>query len=144
LLLGKRLAGRLAAMVLIAPAPDFTEDLIEPNLSAGQRAALAQDGFFHPPSEYGPPAPITQRLLDDGRAHLLLGGTIDIGCKVRILHGMRDPDVPWRRSLLLAERLRSEDVRLIFVKDGDHRLSRETDLALLVETLAALLGQDGA
>jgi pimeloyl-ACP methyl ester carboxylesterase len=144
LLLALRMAGRVAGMVLIAPAPDFTADLIEPNLSAAQRDALARDGFFHPPSEYGPPAPITQKLLDDGRAHLLLGGAIAIDGPVRILHGMRDPDVPWRRSLRLAECLQSEDVRLIFVKDGDHRLSREADLRLLTGTLATLLGEDGA
>jgi pimeloyl-ACP methyl ester carboxylesterase len=131
-------------MLLIAPAPDFSADLIEPNLSAAQRDALARDGFFHPPSEYGPPAPITQKLLDDGRDHLLLGGPIAIDVPVRVLHGMRDPDVPWERTLRLAECLRSQDVRLIFVKDGDHRLSRDEDLALLTETLATLLGENAA
>jgi pimeloyl-ACP methyl ester carboxylesterase len=143
LLLARRLA-RVAAMLLIAPAPDFTTRLIEPNLGADQREALARNGYFHPPSAYGPPAPISQKLLDDGRNHLLLDGPIAVACPVRVLHGMRDPDVPWQHSLLLAQRLESEDVRLIFQKDGDHRLSRDQDLELLIQTLTGLLGEDRA
>jgi pimeloyl-ACP methyl ester carboxylesterase len=142
LLLAQRLAARLTALLLIAPAPDFTASLIEPNLAPAQRELLAQHGYFNPPSEYGPPAPITQKLLDDGRNHLLLNGPIDITCPVRILHGMNDPDVPWRHSLKLAECLVSPNVRLIFVKDGNHRLSRDEDLLLLTQTLTALLGQN--
>jgi pimeloyl-ACP methyl ester carboxylesterase len=142
LLLAQRLAARLAAILLIAPAPDFTASLIEPNLAPAQRAALAEHGFFDPPSEYGPPAPITQKLLDDGRDHLLLTGPIDITCPVRILHGMNDPEIPWRHSLKLAECLKTPDVRLIFVKDGDHRLSRDEDLSLLTQTLTTLLGEN--
>jgi pimeloyl-ACP methyl ester carboxylesterase len=144
LLLALALPARIAAMLLIAPAPDFCSDLIEPNLSAAQRDALARDGFFHPPSEYGPPAPITQKLLDDGRNHVLLTGPVAIDVPVRVLHGMNDPDVPWRRTLRLAECLQSQDVRLIFVKDGDHRLSRDEDLRLLTETFATLLGENAA
>jgi pimeloyl-ACP methyl ester carboxylesterase len=143
LLLAPRFAGRVTSMLLIAPAPDFTASLIEPNLEPAQRTALAEHGFFHPPSAYGPPAPITQKLLDDGRNHLLLGGPILIQCPVRILHGMNDPDVPWRHSLKLAECLQTPDVRLIFIKDGDHRLSRDQDLRLLTQTLATLLGENG-
>ncbi len=142
LLLAQHFTDRLTAMLLIAPAPDFTASLIEPNLAAAQRAELAEKGFFHPPSAYGPPAPITQKLLDDGRNHLLLGGPIPIHCPVRILHGMTDPDVPWRHTLKLAECLATPDVRLSFVKDGDHRLSRDQDLRLLTETLATLLGEN--
>jgi pimeloyl-ACP methyl ester carboxylesterase len=142
LLLARRLAARVMAMLLIAPAPDFTASLIEPNLAAAQRAELSEKGLFHPPSAYGPPAPITQKLLDDGRHHLLLGGAIPIHCPVRILHGMNDPDVPWRHTLKLAECLETPDVRLIFIKDGDHRLSRDEDLRLLTQTLATLLGEN--
>jgi len=142
LLLAKRFAARLSALLLIAPAPDFTADLIEPNLQPPQRDSLAKHGFFHPPSEYGPPAPITQKLLDDGRHHLLLRAPIPITLPVRILHGMMDADVPWQRSLTLAERLDSQNLRLIFVKDGDHRLSRDQDLALLTQTLATLLAEN--
>jgi pimeloyl-ACP methyl ester carboxylesterase len=143
LLLARRLAARVRAMVLIAPAPDFTELLIRPNLSAEQRQALAQDGVCYQPSAYGPPTPITAKLLEDGAKHLLLQAPIAFEGPVRILHGMRDADVPWQQSLELAERLTSADMRLIFVKDGDHRLSREADLTLLVQTVSALLGENG-
>jgi len=142
LLARKNFAARLKSLLLIAPAPDFTADLIEPNLQQAQRDSLAQHGHFHPPSAYGPPAPITQTLLDDGRHHLLLRAPIPIKIPVRILHGMNDSDVPWQRSLTLAERLESQDIRLIFIKDGDHRLSRDQDLQLLTQTLAALLAEN--
>jgi pimeloyl-ACP methyl ester carboxylesterase len=144
LLLAKRFSARLTALLLIAPAPDFSADLIEPNLQPAQREMLATQGMFHPPSAYGPPAPITQKLLDDGRNHLLLRAPIPITVPVRILHGMNDPDVPWQRSVTLAERLESENVRLIFIKDGDHRLSRDQDLQLLTQTLATLLAEDSS
>jgi pimeloyl-ACP methyl ester carboxylesterase len=144
LLLALRLGARVTGMVLIAPAPDFTQALVEERLTAAQREVLDREGFLLPPSEYGPPMPITKKLIEEGREHLLLGGKIGITCPVRVLHGMRDPDVPWEQSLKLAECLASDDVRLIFLKDGDHRLSRDADLLLLRETLLALLGQDGA
>jgi pimeloyl-ACP methyl ester carboxylesterase len=144
LLLAKRLGPRVAGAILIAPAPDFTQTLVEERLTAAQKAVLDRDGFLLPPSQYGPPVPITKKLIEEGRNHLLLGGPIAISCPVRILHGMRDPDVPWQQSLKLAECLTSEDVRLIFLKDGDHRLSRDADLLLLRETLFFFLGQNGA
>ncbi len=143
LLLALRLGARVGAMVLIAPAPDFTEEILHQRLNAQQRVALRRDGVMVPPSEYGAPLPLTWKLLEDGAAHLLLGGEIALGCPVRILHGMRDAQVPWRQSLQLAELLASDDVRLVYVKDGDHRLSRSQDLALLLATVAGLLGQDG-
>jgi pimeloyl-ACP methyl ester carboxylesterase len=144
LLLALRLGARVAGMVLIAPAPDFTQALVEERLTAAQRAVLEEKGFLLPPSEYGPPVPITKKLIDEGRNHLLLGGPIGITCPVRVLHGMKDPDVPWETSLKLSKCLASDDVRLIFLKDGDHRQSREADLLLLRQTLLALLGEDGA
>jgi len=144
LLLARELGHRVAAMLLIAPAPDFTQALIEASLTAEQRVALDRDGFLAPPSEYGPPLPITKKLIAEGRNHLLLGGSIPVTCPVRILHGMRDPDVPWRHSVKLADCLASEDVRLIFIKDGGHRLSSDADLALLRQTLFTLLGENGA
>jgi len=144
LLLAQKLGPRVAAMLLIAPAPDFTQALIEPSLTPEQRATLDRDGFLLPPSEYGPPLPITKKLIEEGRNHLLLGGPIPITCPVRILHGMRDNDVPWQHSLKLANCLASEDVRLIFTKDGGHRLSSDTDLLLLSQTLFTLLGENGA
>jgi pimeloyl-ACP methyl ester carboxylesterase len=143
LLLARRFGARVTGMVLIAPAPDFTETLIRPQLNDEQRATLARDGVIYQPSEYGPPTPITAKLLEDGANHLLLNGPIAITCPARVLHGMRDPDVPWQHSLKLAACLQSDDVRLMFVKDGDHRLSRPADLALLRETVFTLLGQNG-
>ncbi len=142
LLLAKMLGPRVASMLLIAPAPDFTSALIEPHLTPEDRAALARDGALSPPSEYGPPKPITAKLLEDGRRHILLDAPIPITCPIRILHGMADPDVPWRHSLKLLEALQAQDVHVELIKDGDHRLSRDQDLRLLIRTLASLLGED--
>jgi pimeloyl-ACP methyl ester carboxylesterase len=144
LLLALRLAPQVESLLLIAPAPDFTEALILPNLTAAQRETLARDGVIYPRSEYGSPLPLTQKLLDDGRNHLLLDGSIAIPCPVQILHGMRDADVPWQHSLQLVECLESPAVCVTFVKDGDHRLSRDQDLLLLRATLLSLLGEDAA
>jgi pimeloyl-ACP methyl ester carboxylesterase len=99
---------------------------------------------LHVPSQYGDPYPITRKLIEDGRNHLLLGQPIRLDCKTRLLHGQRDPDVPWETSLRISESATGEDVRIILVKDGDHRLSRPQDLALLCATLDDVLGQDGA
>jgi pimeloyl-ACP methyl ester carboxylesterase len=139
LLLARTLSAQVAALLLIAPAPDFTELLMKPALSPAQVAALQSDGVIHQPSEYGAPTPITAKLLADGADHLLLGAPIPMLCPVHILHGMQDPDVPWELSLRLTKQLQTPDVRLIYVKDGDHRLSRETDLVLLEQTLGAML-----
>lgn len=143
LLLGRDLGARLHGLLLIAPAPDFTEILIKPSLTEAQKASLASEGAFHVPSPYGPPTPITARLLEDGARHLVLGSKIPVFCPVRILHGMEDGDVPYELSLRLAGALESEDVRITLVKGGDHRLSSPAQLALLRESLAGLLGEDG-
>ncbi len=139
LLLALRLGARVKGMVLVAPAPDFTEVLIRPALSDAEAEALATQGVIYPPNEYGEPLPLTWKLMEDGARHLLLGGRIGVKCPVRVLHGMRDSDVPWGLSLKLAECLRSEDVRLVFVKDGDHRLSRKGDLELLVGVVGEVI-----
>jgi len=144
LLIGRQMGERLRGLLLIAPAPDFTEALIRPQLSAAALETLRTEGVIYPPSAYGEPLPLTARLLEDGAEHLLLGGPIPITCPVRILHGMRDADVPWDLSLKLVNCLESEDVQLTYVKAGDHRLSTPEDLALLCRSLGALLNQDGA
>jgi pimeloyl-ACP methyl ester carboxylesterase len=133
-------AQRIAGLVTIVAAADFTEDLIAARLRDSQRAALARAGFFEEPSAYGAPYRITRALLEDGRRHLLLREPIAIDVPVRLLHGMEDPDVPWQTSLRLAERVESRDVRLTLIKDGDHRLSREEDLALIGREVEGLLG----
>jgi pimeloyl-ACP methyl ester carboxylesterase len=135
---------RVAALVGIAAAPDFTEALMWQAMTFAERATLMRDGILDVPSEYGGPYPITRALIEDGRTHLVLDAPIGIDCPVRLLHGQQDPDVPWEMSMRIAERLTSQDVQVLLVKDGDHRLSRPRDLALLTRTLAPLLGQYGA
>ena len=126
----------LAGLVLIAPAPDFTEELMWKGFSPEIRAEIETTGQWLRPSEYGEPYPITRRLIEEGRNHLLLGGTIDVGCPVRILQGRQDPDVPWQHAFRLTERLPSEDVVLTMIQDGDHRLSRPQDIARLLSAVA--------
>jgi pimeloyl-ACP methyl ester carboxylesterase len=124
---------RVKAMVLIAPAPDFTEKLMTPEIPPEGHAALAADGVWMRPSEYGEPYPITRALLDDGARWSILGEeAIPITVPVRILQGGEDPDVPWRHALELAHALKSDDVVFTLIKDGDHRLSRPQDIARLI------------
>ena len=133
---------RVAGLVLVAPAPDFTQRLVWQRMDGETRARFLRDGaWWHRPADEDSPYPITRRLVEEGRAHLLLtGGRIAVRCPVRLLHGMADPDVPWRQSLELAEALEAADVRLTLVKDGDHRLSRPQDLALLEAAALELAG----
>nr|MEA2797793.1 hypothetical protein [Phenylobacterium sp.] len=124
---------RVSAMVLVAPAPDFTEKLMAPEIPPDGRAALAADGVWLRPSEYGDPYPITRTLLEDGARWSILGAEpLPIEVPVRILQGGADPDVPWRHALELAQTLRGEDVVFSLIKDGDHRLSRPQDLERLI------------
>lgn len=131
---------RVAGLVGIAAAPDFTEVLMWETMTFEQRRTLMDEGALHIPSQYGEPYPITRGLIEDGRKHLLLEAPIALDCPVRLLHGQCDPDVPWAMALRIAEQLTSEDVQVTLVKDGDHRLSRPQDLALLMRTVGALLG----
>ncbi len=131
---------RIAGLVGLAPAPDFTEALLWKNLTAEQRELLVRTGRLELPSAYSEePTIITRALIEEGRQHLLLAATIDIRSPVRLLHGMADPDVPYRLSLDLAERIAGSDVRVTLVKDGDHRLSRDADLALVGANIEALI-----
>lgn len=131
---------RVAGLVGLASAPDFTEALIWNRLSDEERDRLLREGRLELPSDYSEePTIITRALIEEGRRHLLLSAPIGIRCPVRLLHGMADPDVPHQLSLDLAERLVGNDVRVTLIKNGDHRLSREEDLALLGETLEDLI-----
>jgi pimeloyl-ACP methyl ester carboxylesterase len=130
---------RVAALIGIAAAPDFTEALMWQAMSFEQRDILMRDGVLHVPSQYGDPTPITRALIEDGRSHLLLDQPIAIDCPVRLLHGQCDPDVPWELALRIAEQVTSKDVQIALVKDGDHRLSRPADIDVLLQTLDALL-----
>ena len=131
-------AARLRAIVLIAPAWDMTEDLMWKRFSPEAREAVERDGVLYRPSDYGEPYALTRALIEEGRNHLLGGAGFDPGCPVRIIQGLRDPDVPWEHTLNLVGLL-GEDVRLTLVKDAEHRLSREQDLALLLATIAEFL-----
>lgn len=135
LLAALELGERLAGLVGIAAAPDFTEWGTTP----AQKAELASDRTVLEDSAYGPdPTPTHPLFWRDGQAQRLLDGEILVECPVRLIHGQQDPDVPWELSLRLAAALRSADVQVTLIKDGDHRLSRERDIALLLRTLAAL------
>jgi hypothetical protein len=130
---------RVKALVLAAPAPDFTEKLMEPEIPPEGRAALRDDGVWLRPSEYGDPYPITRGLLEDGARWSILPGPVPIAAPVRILQGGADPDVPWRHALELAQAIKSEDVVFSLVKDGDHRLSRPQDIARLIAAVDELV-----
>ncbi len=131
---------RITGMVLIAPAPDFTEKLMGPEIPPEGRAALAADGVWLRPSEYGDPYPITRALLEDGARWSILGGeAIPIEAPVRILQGGDDPDVPWRHALELANTFKGDDVVFTLIRDGDHRLSRPQDIARLIAAVDELV-----
>jgi pimeloyl-ACP methyl ester carboxylesterase len=128
--------GRVAGLVGIAAAPDFTDW----GFSDLQKGVIRETGRLEEPSPYGQaPYVTTLAFWRSGEALKLLAGEIAIDCPVRLLHGLADEDVPWRISLALAGRLRSADVQMLLVKEGDHRLSREADLDLLIRTGAALM-----
>jgi pimeloyl-ACP methyl ester carboxylesterase len=133
---------RLAGLVLLAPAPDFTSDLVEPKLTNVQRHDLAINGYCEEPSDYGPePTIYTRALIEDGRTNRVLTGIIDTHCPVTILQGMADPDVPYAHALKLISHLPQDNVTLTLIKDGDHRLSREQDLILLERAVVDLLAK---
>lgn len=136
--------GRLAGLLLLAPAPDFTADLMEPQLTDEQKRDLEEKGYFEEPSEYSPePNVYTKALFDDGRANRVMTGLIDTHCPVHILQGMADPDVPYHHALRLVEHLPADDVTLSLIRDGDHRLSRPQDLAMIISALEGLIERTG-
>lgn len=143
LLVARERPDRMAGLIGIAAAPDFTETLMWQAMAPAEQQRLLAEGSLTVESAYDSPLVITRRLIEDGRKHLLLGGPIAISCPVRLLHGQRDPDVPWETALRIAERLNTLDVRLTLIKDGEHRLSRPQDLALLSATLAEFLSENG-
>lgn len=130
----------LAGLVLIAPAPDFTEELMWKNFSPAVKQEIKTKGVWMRPSDYGDgsPYPITRNLIEEGRNHLVLGSAIDLGCPVRILQGAKDPDVPWQHAFALTHRLPADDVVLTMIQDGDHRLSRPQDIARILAAVAEI------
>jgi pimeloyl-ACP methyl ester carboxylesterase len=128
-----------SGLVLIAPAVDFTERLMWEKFPPDVQASIGEDGVYLGPSLYSPePYPITRALIEDGRRHLLFGGTIATGCPVHILQGMQDPDVPWNHALELVEHLPGDSVSMTLIKGGDHRLSRDEDLERLIAAVEAI------
>ena len=143
LLLARELARRaqadpsLASLVLIAPAVDFTEELMWKRFPPEIKREIEQAGVWARPSQYSDqPYLITRGLIEEGRSHLLLHNMIETGCPVRILQGVQDPDVPWQHAVELSSRFAQDDVVLTLVKDGDHRLSRPEDIERLIAAVA--------
>jgi pimeloyl-ACP methyl ester carboxylesterase len=132
---------RVAGLIGIAAAPDFTERLMWASMSPVEQSTLLKQGIVDIPSQYGEPYPITRLLIEEGRQHLLLDKPIPLQCPVRLLQGMQDPDVPWSYAFDLAEALESTDVQTLLIKIGDHRLSAPEDLHVLTFTLEKLLDQ---
>jgi len=130
-------AASLAGLVLIAPAVDFTEELMWKKFTPDIKRQLAESGQWLRPSDYSDePYVITRALIEEGRRHLLLGGLIETGCPIRILQGVQDTDVPWQHAVELTSRLAHDDVVLSLIKDGDHRLSRPEDIERLLAAVA--------
>ncbi|MCJ2098745.1 alpha/beta hydrolase [Methylobacterium sp. E-046] len=131
--------GKTAGLVLIAPALDFTEDLIWNRLSDAARAMMLRDGVLKKPSAYAPePDPITLALIEDGRRNRMLDGMLELGGPVHVLQGMRDSDVPHTHALKILGHLPAEGTVLTLIADGDHRLSRPQDIARLVAAVAEI------
>jgi pimeloyl-ACP methyl ester carboxylesterase len=130
---------RPAGLVLIAPAVDFTEELMWAQMPDAIRSTILNEGVWQRPSEYSPePMPITRALIEDGRRHLLFGQPLESGCPVHILQGMKDPDVPYGQALKLVEHLPHDPVVLTLIKDGDHRLSTPEDIERLVAAVEGI------
>ncbi|MDZ7823479.1 MAG: alpha/beta hydrolase [Ahrensia sp.] len=134
-------ASKIAGLLLLAPAPDFTVELMEPHFTDAQRSDLAAKGFFEEPTPYGPePNIFTQAFFDDGRQNQVMHKSIDTHCPVHIIQGMADHDVPWQHAQRLFELLPKDDASITYVKDGDHRLSRPEDIALIKRVLTDMIG----
>jgi pimeloyl-ACP methyl ester carboxylesterase len=139
LLAAKARPQRVAGLLLIAPAIDFTEALLWKRLPEAVQRQIVEKGEWLRPSAYDPePYPITRGLIEDGRDHLLMNAAIKLSCPVRILQGMEDPDVPWEHALKLT-RLIEGDVTLTLIKQGDHRLSTPENLLLIERALDGLI-----
>jgi pimeloyl-ACP methyl ester carboxylesterase len=134
---GKTDGPALKGLVLIAPAVDFTEELMWKRMPPAIQRQITDTGVWMRPSAYDEGGyPITRTLIEEGRNHLILGGMIETGCPVRILQGVRDEDVPWQHAVELTSRFARDDVVLTLVKDGDHRLSRPEDIERLISAVA--------
>ena len=143
LLVARARPQRIAGLLGLASAPDFTEDLILAELSTAQKAELSANGTVLIPNDYDDEGSyrINKKLLDDGAKQLLLREPLKLNCPIRLIHGVNDADVPWSTSIRIMETVTSEDVEVTLVKAGEHRLSEDLDLDRLRWTLDALLDQ---
>lgn len=134
----------IVGLVLLAPAPDFTNELVEPALTAAQKRDLKKKGFFEEPSDYSAePYIYTRALIEDGRVNRVMTGPIDTHCPVHILQGLADADVPASHALKLVSLLPADDVTLSLIPDGDHRLSRPQDLDMLLRVVGDMVQRAG-
>jgi pimeloyl-ACP methyl ester carboxylesterase len=132
--------GRLHGLLLLAPAPDFTRELMLPELTDEMKSDLQTKGYMEEPSEYSnEPNIFTRALFEDGEINRVMNGMIETGCPVQIIQGMADPDVPYTHALKLTEFLPAENVAMTLVKDGDHRLSRDQDIALMLRIVEMMI-----
>lgn len=141
LLAARERKGQVKGLVGIAAAPDFTEDIWLREMKPEHRAVVESEGVLWVPSDYGSDYPITHQFILDGRNHLLLNDVIGLEIPMHLIQGQQDADVPWETALKIAERVIGEDVVVTLVKDGEHRLSRPQDLALIFEAVQRLLAR---
>ena len=130
---------RIVGLLLLAPAPDFTRRLVVPKLSPAQRGDLEANGFCSEPSQYGAPTIYSRALIEDGEENLVMENPIETGCPVHIIQGMEDRDVPYSHALDLVTLLPADGVTLTLVRDGDHRLSRESDILRMEQAIGGLV-----
>ncbi|WP_375635390.1 MULTISPECIES: alpha/beta hydrolase [unclassified Bartonella] len=136
---------KLAGMILIAPAPDFTQTLVEPKLGPEEWKILEEKGYIERPAvDDTEPMPFTKTLIEDGRENCVMKGCIDVGCPVHILQGMEDEDIPYQHTLTLLDHLPLHDVTLTLVRDAGHRFSRPQDLDCLETVLRSFINQINA
>ena len=142
-LLAKRMAERIAGLITIAAAPDFTEDGFWIQFSDQQKCEVIENGITFIPSEYGEPYPITRRLIEDGRSHLILRSPFRVDFPVRMLQGDQDQSVTRETALRLFDHMEGDDIHLSFLKGGDHSLSSPKNLAVIEDHLKTLIKQFG-
>ncbi len=136
---------KLHALLLLAPAPDFTSDLIWPRLGEKEKLDLQEKGYFEEFSEYSDePNIFTRELIEDGAKNSVFSSPIDLACPVHILQGMEDPDVPWQHAMKLAEYMANTKLAMTIVRDGDHRLSRDEDIARMLDIVSNLASAPGS
>ena len=130
---------RIAGLVGIAAAPDFTTEFSLKKLNNQQLQSMESNGFIELPGEYGESVKFTKRLIEDGENNLVLKKQLPIHCPIRLLHGVEDSSVPWETAIKIQNQVVSKDVQVTLIKDGEHRLSRESDIELLKHTILSIV-----